>query len=55
MFQSAIYSWDDKADISASLLQSSVSRDPSEIILIWWFAAQESCLIIISVENSCAG
>ncbi len=32
--------------------QSSVSRDPSEIILICWFAAQET--FIISVENSCA-
>ncbi len=28
-----IYSCDDKAVFSASLLQSSVSRDPSEIIL----------------------
>ncbi len=27
-----------KAEFSASLLQSSVSRDPSEIILICWFA-----------------
>ncbi len=26
----------------------------SEIILIWWFAAQETFLIIINVENSCA-
>ncbi len=32
--------------ISASLLQSSVSHDPSEIILICWFAAQETFLII---------
>ncbi len=32
-----IYSCDGKAEISASLLQSSVSHDPSEII--WWFAA----------------
>ncbi len=30
-----------KAEFSASLLQSSVSHDPSEIILICWFAAQE--------------
>ncbi len=29
-----------KAEFSASLLQSSVSHDPSEIILICWFAAQ---------------
>ncbi len=32
----------------ASFLQSSVSPDPSEIILICWFAAQETFLIIIS-------
>jgi len=29
-----------KAEFSASLLQSSVSHDPSQIILIWWFTAQ---------------
>ncbi len=39
-----------KAELSASLLQSSVSPDPSEIILICWFAAQETFLIIINVE-----
>jgi len=38
---------------SASLLQSSVSHDPSEIILIYRFGAQETFLIIINVENSC--
>ncbi len=43
-----------KAEFSASLLQSSVSHDPSEIILICWFAAQETFLIIINVENGCA-
>ncbi len=43
-----------KAEFSASFLQSSVSHDPSEIILICWFAAQETFLIIINVENSCA-
>ncbi len=37
---------------SASLLQSSVSHDPSEIIIICWFAAQETFLI--SLENSFA-
>ncbi len=42
-----------KAEFSASL-QSSESHDPSEIILICWFAAQETFLIIINVENSCA-
>ncbi len=35
------------------LLQSSVSHDTSEIILIYWFGAQETFLIII-VESSCA-
>ncbi len=38
-----------KAEFSASLLQSSVSHDPSEIILICWFNAQET--FIINVEN----
>ncbi len=31
-----------------------VSHDPSEIIMIYWFAAQETFLIIINVENSYA-
>ncbi len=39
-----------KVDFSASLLQSSVSHDPSEIILICWFDAQETFLIIINAE-----
>jgi len=34
---------DGKAEFSASLLQSSVSHDPSEIILICLFAAHISC------------
>jgi len=38
-----MYSCDGKTEFSASLLQSSVSHDPSEIILISWF--------IISVET----
>jgi len=29
-----------KDEFLASLLQSSVSHDPSEIILMWWFDAQ---------------
>ncbi len=41
-------------EFSASLLQSSVSHDPSEIILICWFAVQRTFIIIIDVENSCA-
>ncbi len=40
-----------KAVFSASLLQSSVSHDPSEIILIYWFGPQETFLIIINAEN----
>jgi len=43
-----------KAEFSASLLQSSVSHDPSEIILIWGFYAQETFIIIINVANTCA-
>ncbi len=37
-----------------SILKSSVSHDPSEIILICWFAAQETWIIIIDVDYSCA-
>ncbi len=40
------------AEFTASLLWSSVSHDPSEIIIISWFAAQETFLII-KVEKSC--
>jgi len=43
-----------KAEYSASLLQSSVSHDPSEITLIWWSDAQQTVMIIINIENSCA-
>ncbi len=43
-----------KADFSASFLQSSVSHDPSEIILMCWFAAQDTFLIIMNVGNWCA-
>ncbi len=46
-----ISSWDDKAEFSASFPQSSVSHGPSEIILICWFGAQETFIIIINVEN----
>ncbi len=48
-----MYSFNVKAEFSALLLHYSVSRDPSEIILISWFAAQNT-FIIINVENSCA-
>ncbi len=40
-----------KLNSHQSLLQSSVSHDPSEIILICWFGAQETFLIITNVEN----
>ncbi len=43
---------DGKVEFSASLLQSSVSHDPSEINLICRFAVQEKK--ILNVENSCA-
>ncbi len=43
-----------KAEFLASLLQFSVSRDPSKIILICWFGAYGRSLIIIIVENGCA-
>ncbi len=42
-----------KAVFSASLLQSSVSQDPSEIILICWFTVQQTFIIIINVKNGC--
>ncbi len=45
------YSCDAKLNILASLLQYSESHNPSEIILMFWFAAQETfiyfCLFII--------
>ncbi len=47
-----IYSFNSKAEFSASLFHS--SDDPSEIILIYWFASQEAFLIFISVETSCS-
>jgi len=42
-FENIIHSCDGKAELP---------HDPSEIILMCWFAAQESFLIIIRVENS---
>ncbi len=44
-----LFSFDGKAEFSASLPQSSVSHDPSEIILICWFAVQEKFLFFISM------
>ncbi len=40
VFWNVIYSCDAKLNVLASLLQSSVSHDPSEIIQICWFATQ---------------
>jgi len=51
-FYNIIYSCDGKT-ILASSLQSSVSHDHSEIILIRWVAAQETFLITIHVDNCC--
>ncbi len=48
LFKNVIYSCDGK--VRQLLLRSSVS----EIVLICWFGAQETFLIIIIVENSCA-
>ncbi len=41
-----IYSFDGKALNSALLIKSSVSHDPLEIILICWFAARETFLLV---------
>ncbi len=38
-------------EAEASLLQSSVSHDSSEIIIIYWFDAQETYLIIIIMQK----
>ncbi len=38
-----MYFCDAKAEFFVSLLQSSQSRNSSEIILICWFGAKESC------------
>ncbi len=40
-----------KAEFSASFLQSSVSHDPSEIILICWFAAQVTWLLVSMLKT----
>ncbi len=42
----SFYSCDFKAEFLASLLQS---HDPSEIIIICWFAVQETFIIIIII------
>ncbi len=40
IFENVICSFNGKAEFSASVLQSSVSHDPSEIILLFSFAAK---------------
>jgi len=49
---SVIYSCDGKAELSALLPQSSVSHDPSEIIIISWFGPDGKKKSIINVKNS---
>ncbi len=44
----ASYSCDFKAEFLASLLQS---HDPSEIILIFWFAAQKIFIIMLKTAE----
>jgi len=48
-----MYFCDAKAEFSASLLQSSVSLDPSEIILIWLSDAQKTFIIILIESIEC--
>ncbi len=45
--------YDNKAEFSASLLQSSVSHDPSEIILTCSFAAQKNVLYYQCSKQLC--
>ncbi len=54
MLYNVICFYDSKAGFSASLLQSSVSHVPSEIIIICWFTAEEKIFIIISVKTRCS-
>ncbi len=51
IYREVIYSCDGKAEFSASFLQSSVSHDSSEIILIFWFASEEKFMIIMKTAN----
>ncbi len=36
-----------------SIITPVLSHDPSEIILICWFAAKETFIISSNIENSC--
>ncbi len=42
-----------KLNLQQALLQSSVSHDPSQIILMCGIGAQETFHLIINVENNC--
>jgi len=53
MFSFKITSYE-MMSFAASLIQSLVSHDPSEIIWICWFHSQETILLIINVESSSA-
>ncbi len=46
-----MYSYNGKAEFLSSLLQSSVSHDPSEINLKCWFASQKTFPIFINVKK----
>jgi len=50
----AIYYWGGKAEFLASLLEFSLSNNLVEIILRCCFGAQETFIIIINIEKSCA-
>ncbi len=39
-----------KLHFQQQLLQSSVSHDPSEIILIFWFSAQDIFLLVLKLD-----
>ncbi len=51
LFSMWIYCQMSFVPVISCLIQSSVSHDPLEIIIICWFDAQEKNLIIINVEN----
>jgi len=51
MFLNVIYSCGVKAECSASLLQSLVSHDPSEIILKWWLVLKKHLLFLSMLKT----
>ncbi len=38
-----------EAEFSASLLQSSVSHDPSEILIICWFTMSNETVVLLNI------